>query len=73
MNIIEDIKIIVRSFDCISWTHVLCETNFVPDAVMGVGFQLANLHIWDKSLSSAACRALLFDYTGTGCTRGASL
>ncbi|CAN6558397.1 unnamed protein product [Malus baccata var. baccata] len=39
MNIIEDIKNIARSFDCISWTHVFHEANFVVDAIMDVGFQ----------------------------------
>ncbi|XP_068312458.1 uncharacterized protein [Pyrus communis] len=73
MSIIEDIRCIANFFDCISWSHIFCEKNFVADAVTSIGFQFGNLHIWDRPYPAVAYRALLFDFPGSGCSRGDSL
>ncbi|CAN6579448.1 unnamed protein product [Malus baccata var. baccata] len=44
-NIVEDIKLIARSFEYISWNHVFHEANFVVDAITDVDFQHTNLHV----------------------------
>lgn len=49
------------------------EANFLVDAITDVDFQYDTLHIWDTSLWSCACRALLFDCIGTGYSRGDSI
>ncbi|RXI06825.1 hypothetical protein DVH24_025961 [Malus domestica] len=72
-KIIDDIKLIAKYFDFITWDHVYREANFVVDAVTDVAFQFGNLHIWDRSLSPAASSALSFDRVGLGCTRGFTL
>ncbi|RXI03153.1 hypothetical protein DVH24_003805 [Malus domestica] len=69
-SIINDIRILTRSFSHVDWKHIFREANFVADALVHLGLSLLNPHYWDFYLPDVALVTFNFDCIGNGCTRG---
>ncbi|XP_009337067.2 uncharacterized protein LOC103929570 [Pyrus x bretschneideri] len=69
-SIINDIRILARSFSHVDWKHIFREINFVADALAHLILSLSNPHYWDFCLPDVATPAFNFDCIGNGCTRG---
>ncbi|KAL6178335.1 hypothetical protein ACLB2K_049853 [Fragaria x ananassa] len=66
LKIIQDIRMITRSFNTISFKHIFREANFVVDAITHEGHLLPNGRTWMGSCPLTATRALLFDDINSG-------
>lgn len=72
-SILKDIKWCAASLQEAIWSYVYREANFVAVIFATIGQSVEILHIWDSCIPDKAYNTLLFDYRGTGCTRGFSI
>ncbi|KAL6181324.1 hypothetical protein ACLB2K_047979 [Fragaria x ananassa] len=72
LKIIQDFRMIARSFNTISFKHIFRYANFVADAITHEGHLLPNGRTWMGSYPLIATRAFLFDDVNSGCPRGLS-
>ncbi|KAL6128404.1 hypothetical protein ACLB2K_071759 [Fragaria x ananassa] len=78
IKLIQDNRVLVTSFDSISFKHVFHEANFVAYAIANLGVSSTSPLYWNDRIpsepvrASEVSRALLFDIVNSGCPIGFS-